>query len=106
MSSARRYIRLHPDTCKCIVACINREAMKNPLFPKKAPSSRLLPAMPVLIQYLGFDQRAEVKVVREGGETLLKQSFPDDVPRRSQEDHEKLLRELSPQMREVSRTFP
>jgi hypothetical protein len=80
--------------------------MKNPLFPKKAPSSRLLPAMPVLIQYLGFDQRAKVKVIKKGTEIILRQSFPKDMPRESQEAHEERLRELSPQMREVRRTFP
>jgi hypothetical protein len=77
--------------------------MKNPLFPKKAPSSRLLPAMPVLIQYLGFDQHAKVKVIKKGSEIILKQSFPKDVPRESQEDHEERLRDLSPHLRELNK---
>lgn len=80
--------------------------MKNPLFPKKASSPHLLPSMPVLIKYLGFDQRATVKVVRKGKETILRQSFPKDVPRRSQEDHEQLLRELPPTLRVFNKSLP
>jgi hypothetical protein len=80
--------------------------MKNPLFPKKASSTQLLPPMPVLIQYLGFDQRATVKVVRKGNEIILRQSFPKDVPRRSQEDHEQLLRESPHAIRELHKSLP
>ena len=67
---------------------------------------RFLPAMPVLIQYLGFDQRATVKVVREENEIIFRQSFRKDVPRLRQEDYEQLLRELPPALSAFNRSSP
>jgi len=76
--------------------------MRNVFFPTKLPPDRLLPSLPVFIQYYGLEQRAKVMAFRRGEETIFKQYFSGETSDLSQQDYAEILGKKYPNGEQVA----
>src|SRR4051812_13859517 len=93
MPSAKGYIRLQVEPCKCIVAYHKKDIVTKTSKTIQRLPYRILSAMPAHIQYLGDRYHCDVGVVHVGEETILRQYFTDEEVKNSSRLSPKEIRE-------------